>query len=215
MLALSAQGLAGPRQRGGPAEVLGRLRAVELDTISVLARSHELVTFARLGPVPRSVVDRGYWGPESETFEYWSHAACILPLEDWPLYGFRRKALASERGHRWHRLEDVGKSCAFVRDRIRGRGASRPESWAGRRKAAPGGTGRRPRSWPSGCSTQASSSADNARDFSVSTTSPSGRSPPRFAPPSPRTRSASSVSCAAPLKRWVLRQKPTSPPTMG
>ena len=104
-LALAAQGLLGPRPIGGPTAMLDRLQAVQLDTISVLARSHELVAYARLGPIGRERIERAYWGPKSATFEYWSHAACILPLEDWPAYGFKRRALAA-RGHRWHRMED-------------------------------------------------------------------------------------------------------------
>ena len=82
--------------------MLRRVGAVQLDTISVLARSHELVAYARLGPVPRERIERAYWHPRQATaFEYWSHAACILPIEEWPYYGFRRRALRA-RGMRWH-----------------------------------------------------------------------------------------------------------------
>jgi uncharacterized protein YcaQ len=35
--------------------------ALQLDTISVLARSHELVCRARLGPVGRDTVETGCW----------------------------------------------------------------------------------------------------------------------------------------------------------
>ena len=63
-IALAAQGLLGPRISGGPPGLLGRTRAVQLDTISVLARSHELVTFARLGPIGRARIEEGYWGPK-------------------------------------------------------------------------------------------------------------------------------------------------------
>jgi uncharacterized protein len=56
-VALSAQGLAGPRLGGGPAEMLRRLGAVQLDTISVLARSHELVAYARHGAIPRASIE--------------------------------------------------------------------------------------------------------------------------------------------------------------
>ncbi len=69
--------------------MLRRLGAVQLDTISVLARSHELVAYARLGPVPRSGVEAAYWSA-GEAFEYWSHAASILPIADWPWYAMRR-----------------------------------------------------------------------------------------------------------------------------
>ncbi len=135
-VALAAQGLLGPRPSGGPAAMLGRLRAVQLDTISVLARSHELVAYARLGPVGRARVERAYWGSSSSTFEYWSHAACVVPLEDWPLYGFKRRALAA-RGRRWHRLEDADKSCAYVRDRIRGEGPLSARELGGAKKGGP------------------------------------------------------------------------------
>lgn len=55
---LRAQGLLGSPygRRGKPQAVLQQLGAVQLDTISVLARSHELVPYARLG-----AVGRGAW----------------------------------------------------------------------------------------------------------------------------------------------------------
>src|SRR6202453_3209152 len=110
-VALSAQGLRGARvTKGGVPAMVRRLGAVQLDTISVLARSHELVAYARLGAIGRDKVERSYWGPKSETFEYWSHAACVLPLEDWPAYAFRRRAFR-RRGRRWHHLEDAEASC--------------------------------------------------------------------------------------------------------
>jgi hypothetical protein len=78
-VALSAQGLRGARvTKGGVPAMVRRLGAVQLDTISVLARSHELVAYARLGAIGRNRVEQTYWGPKSETFEYWSHAACVL-----------------------------------------------------------------------------------------------------------------------------------------
>ena len=64
--------------------MLRQLGAVQLDTISVLARSHELVAYARLGPVGRAAVESAYWG--GGAFEYWAHAACVLPIEDWPWF---------------------------------------------------------------------------------------------------------------------------------
>lgn len=88
-----------PRQEHLVLQLLARLGAVQLDTISVLARSHELVAYARLGAVRRSAVEAAYWG--GEAFEYWSHAACILPVESWPLFAFRRRHYRA-KGERWH-----------------------------------------------------------------------------------------------------------------
>ncbi|MBT2386100.1 YcaQ family DNA glycosylase [Streptomyces sp. ISL-11] len=129
-LALRAQGLLGaPDRRAGVRGTLRRLGAVQLDTISVLARSHELVPYARLGAVGRTAVESAYWTPRPagapithpHSFEYWSHAACILPIEEWPLFAFRRRAFQA-RGHRWHVMKDGERSCAEVRDRLKAEG---------------------------------------------------------------------------------------------
>src|ERR1700722_18334341 len=79
-ITLYAQGFLGAAaRRGGVTGMLRRVSAVQLDTISVLARSHELVAYARLGPVGRDAVEAGYWpAGKPKTFEYWAHAACIL-----------------------------------------------------------------------------------------------------------------------------------------
>ncbi|MFJ4851364.1 MULTISPECIES: winged helix-turn-helix domain-containing protein [unclassified Streptomyces] len=116
--ALRAQGFLGaPDRRGGVRGILRRLGAVQLDTISVLARSHELIPYARLGAVGRTAVETAYW-TENHAFEYWSHAACILPVEEWPHFAFRRRARRA-RGHRWHVLQDAERSIAAVLDRLR------------------------------------------------------------------------------------------------
>jgi hypothetical protein len=49
------------------------------------------VPYARLGPVGRAAVEDAYWGTPARAFEYWSHAACVLPIEDWPWFAFRRR----------------------------------------------------------------------------------------------------------------------------
>ncbi|PNE42572.1 winged helix-turn-helix domain-containing protein [Streptomyces noursei] len=139
-MALRAQGLLGAPARSASAQggggrregvrgMLRRLGAVQLDTISVLARSHELVPYARLGAVGRSAVESAYWSssPEGATparphsFEYWSHAACILPIEEWPHFAFRRRARRA-KGHRWHVMKDSARSCAAVLDRLKADG---------------------------------------------------------------------------------------------
>jgi len=101
--ALRAQGMLGaPDRRGGVAALLERLGAVQLDTISVLARSHELVAYARLGAVGRDAIERAYWSG-GNAFEYWAHAACVLPVEHWPLFSFRRRRFRAT-GRRWHEI---------------------------------------------------------------------------------------------------------------
>jgi uncharacterized protein len=121
LITLRAQGLVGTAcRRDGLPGMLRRLGAVQLDTISVLARSHELVAYARLGAVPRARIERAYWHPHAATaFEYWSHAACVLPIEEWPYYSFRRRAFRA-RGLRWH--QSHASVCAEVLARLRAEG---------------------------------------------------------------------------------------------
>ncbi|MFI5660627.1 winged helix-turn-helix domain-containing protein [Streptomyces sp. NPDC051684] len=111
-IALRAQGFLGaPDRKAGVRGVLRHLGAVQLDTISVLARSHELIPYARLGTVPRTKVESAYWTPGNaptptpHAFEYWSHAACVLPIEEWPHFAFRRRAYRA-RPHWHHHLPD-------------------------------------------------------------------------------------------------------------
>ena len=119
-LALRAQGLIGtPDRRAGVPGVHRLLGAVQLDTISVLARSHELVPYSRLGPVGRRAVESAYWAEPATTFEYWSHAACILPIEEWPTYAVRRRRLRAK----WHpRRQSTAKTRNTVLKALRERG---------------------------------------------------------------------------------------------
>lgn len=138
-IALRAQGLRGAdARRGGVPAMLRRLGAVQLDTISVLARSHELVAYARLGDVGRARVERAYWGTaggQAAAFEYWSHAACVLPVEAWPSFAFRRRARRA-RGRRWHQVPEGMTAEVTARLRAEGPltasqlgGAKGPGSW--------------------------------------------------------------------------------------
>jgi uncharacterized protein YcaQ len=115
-LVLRAQGFMG-RHPGGASGMLRRIGAVQLDTISVLARSHELVAYARLGAVGRERVEKAYW--TGDAFEYWAHAACILPIEEWPYYAFRRRAFQAQ-GQRWHKVSE--QTCKEVLTRLRAEG---------------------------------------------------------------------------------------------
>ncbi len=135
-IALRAQGFLGsPDRRGGVRGVLRHLGAVQLDTISVLARSHELIPYARLGAVGRPAVEEAYW-TENHAFEYWSHAACILPIEEWPHFAFRRRARRA-RGHRWHVMADADRSCAAVRDRLKADGPLTSTELGGAKNGGP------------------------------------------------------------------------------
>ncbi|MEV7420431.1 crosslink repair DNA glycosylase YcaQ family protein, partial [Streptomyces sp. NPDC089919] len=135
-LALHAQGFIGaPDRRAGVRGVLRHLGAVQLDTISVLARSHELIPYARLGAVGREAVEQAYWS-DRHAFEYWSHAACVLPIEEWPHFAFRRRYKRSQE-YRWHKMKDKDASCALVLDRLRAEGPLTSTELGGAKNGGP------------------------------------------------------------------------------
>jgi uncharacterized protein len=123
-MTLRAQGFLGAtpwhQTQFGVAAMLRRVGAVQLDTISVLARSHELVAYARLGLVSRQNIEQAYWhARQPAAFEYWAHAACVLPIEQWPYFAFRRRAFRA-RGVRWHEIS--AETCDKVLARLRAEG---------------------------------------------------------------------------------------------
>jgi uncharacterized protein len=91
LLLLSIQGLLHPPDRAATkADVLDTIRrmgALQIDTIHVVARSPYFVLWSRLGEYDPRWLEALL--AEGRLFEYWSHAACFLPIEDYPLYQHR------------------------------------------------------------------------------------------------------------------------------
>src|SRR5690348_11097670 len=88
-LTLAAQGLLDPPPaqptRDDVLAMIERLGVVQIDTINVVRRSQYLVLWSRLGAYDESHFDNLLY-PERAIFEYWCHAASILPMSDYPLY---------------------------------------------------------------------------------------------------------------------------------
>ena len=59
---------------------LRKLGCIQLDTINVAERSHYLVMWSRIGSYRRELFDKLFF-PDRKVFEYWAHAACIIPIE--------------------------------------------------------------------------------------------------------------------------------------
>lgn len=101
-LLLAAQGLSSPPQRpatkGDVLQSIRKMGVLQIDSIAVVARSPYLVLWSRLGSYePRWLDDLL---AEGALFEYWSHAACFIPIEDYGLY--RRFMLdGGEKSRAW------------------------------------------------------------------------------------------------------------------
>jgi uncharacterized protein YcaQ len=120
VLLLAAQGLNPRLERpAGKADVLEavrRMAVLQIDSISVVARSPYLVLWSRLGPYEPRWLDELL--AEGKLFEYWSHAACFLPIEDYSLY--RRLMLEGrEKTRSWFEAhpQEVERVLAQVRER--------------------------------------------------------------------------------------------------
>jgi len=65
-----------------------RLHAFQIDSVNVLARAQYVPAFARLGPYSMNALDSLAYRTR-ELFEYWGHAACLLPISLYPLVRYR------------------------------------------------------------------------------------------------------------------------------
>ncbi len=90
-LHLAAQQLQHPRKnRPTPDDVIAaiqRMALLQIDTISVVARSPYLVLFSRLGNYPQEWLELAL--STRKIFEYWAHEACFVPIEDYRLLRHR------------------------------------------------------------------------------------------------------------------------------
>jgi uncharacterized protein YcaQ len=82
-----------------------KVHAFQIDSVNALVRAHYVPAYARLGPYRMDTLDKMTYR-RRELFEYWAHAACLLPIALYPLLRHRmdkhaertREYMRSERG---------------------------------------------------------------------------------------------------------------------
>jgi uncharacterized protein len=98
-IALAAQGLdRSARPKAGPDAldaVIDKIGLIQIDSVNVVARSHYLPLFSRLGGYAQTALEEMAWGEKPRLFEYWAHEASLLPLATQPLLRWR---MADVRG---------------------------------------------------------------------------------------------------------------------
>lgn len=92
-IALAAQGF-GRTPPAAPGrkhvrDLVRKLGVVQIDSVNVVARTHYLPGFSRLGDYPREALEAEAWGVRRGLFEYWGHEASLLPVESQPLLRWR------------------------------------------------------------------------------------------------------------------------------
>ena len=132
-LMLAAQGLdhrpARVATRRRVLQTIRQMGALQIDTIHVVARSPYFVLWSRLGDYEPCWLDELL--KEGKLFEYWSHEACFLPIEDYPLYRHRMIApnsLGWKYSHEW--INSHQEEVSRMLNTIRERGAVRSSDFA-------------------------------------------------------------------------------------
>ncbi len=73
---------------------------IQIDSVNVVARSQELILWARLGAHPRDLIPSAT--ADGELFEYWVHEASHVPTTDHHLHRWKMQG-----AHPWRRVESL------------------------------------------------------------------------------------------------------------
>ncbi|GAA0786174.1 MULTISPECIES: winged helix-turn-helix domain-containing protein [Pseudomonadati] len=114
-ISLQQQGLLQPSS--AVAEVIQQLSYIQIDSINVVERAHHHVLHSRLADYSPSQLDSAM--SSQSIFEYWSHAAAYLPIEDYRFSLYRKQQL--QQGDK-HWFEPEHKVMREVKARIAAEG---------------------------------------------------------------------------------------------
>jgi uncharacterized protein YcaQ len=87
-LVISSQHLAGPRvtaDKNGILQIIRDLGCVQIDPINIVAPSHQIVLWSRLGQYDLSDLNQLLW-EEHQLLEDWGHCTSIVPTSDYPIF---------------------------------------------------------------------------------------------------------------------------------
>ncbi len=98
-LILEVQGLRTKEPCKSVMEVANRIHNIQIDTISVVSRSHNLIAANRYSDYAEGEV----WKlqKEGKLFEYWSHAMCLMSMKSFPYYAWKMERMR-ERKSGWY-----------------------------------------------------------------------------------------------------------------
>lgn len=127
-VALAAQGFGRPRPDRAVTtrdlrRVIDTIVLIQIDSVNVLARSHYLPFFSRLGPYDLGLLDRLRDSAPRGLVEYWGHEASLMSPQLWPLFRFRmERALSDSWGGMQRVARDHPEVVAQVWEQVRRHG---------------------------------------------------------------------------------------------
>jgi len=127
-----------PNTKDDLKQIIQRIGLLQLDSISVVARSHYLVMLARAGLYNRADLDDLL--TEGWLFETWAHAACQLPLAHYPYYHayIQQKQLKETKWHINKLGDESEEIIGAVYETIRAKGAMSSKDFDSATKQAGG-----------------------------------------------------------------------------
>lgn len=121
----------------GVANAVDRLGYVQIDTISVVERAHNHTLWSRVQDFDGSLLDAAV--SERRVFEYWSHAAAYLPIDDFRFCLPRMRKFRSGEKRVWSSEQLSPRVKRYVFDRIRAEGPLQSKDFASHRPGKSGG----------------------------------------------------------------------------
>lgn len=104
--------------KSGIYRIIEKLGYIQIDTISVVERSHHHILWSRMPSYQKTYLDE-LLEKDKLIFEYWSHAASYLPMKDFR-FSLLRKKNYSDKYKEW-KISNR-KMIGYVLDRIRSEG---------------------------------------------------------------------------------------------
>lgn len=157
-LALHVQKLTAPlsqkqdTSQAGILNLIEQMGCVQLDTLQMMARTHYIALWSRLGNYNRTDFDEVAYGSENaendrQLFEYWFHAACLIPLKEYRYHLPIMNRRATQPGNYYDKWLNEGQNkemFVHVKERLQNEGALRTSDFEKNHKGSESSWGWKP-----------------------------------------------------------------------